>query len=67
MAGQQEVRYSLADGILVAAVSTGELALDKVRLHEQAVEVLGELLVRLEGLRRGGFLWKLGEAELRVC
>lgn len=64
VAREQKVGYPLADGILVATVPARELPLDKVRLHEQLVEVRRELLVRLEGLGGGGLLGELGEAEL---
>lgn len=65
MVRQQEIRDALAHDILVAAVPAHELPLADLRLHQQHVQVLDELLVLLQVLgrrRRGG---QGGEAELR--
>ena len=64
--GQKEVGDAFPDGVLVAAAAAHQLALHDLRLHEQAVQVLERLLVRLELLDRGRVLWQGGEAQLFV-
>lgn len=64
MARQQEVGDALAHGVLVAAGGADELALDHLRLEQEAVQVaegLGVLAQSLGRRRRGGEGW---EAEL---
>lgn len=66
MARQEEVGDAVLDGVLVAAVTAHELAFHHLGLHEQLVQLLEELFVRLEVLWRGGLLGEGGEAELVV-
>lgn len=67
MIRQQEIRHALAHDILMPAVPTHQLALADLRLHQQRMQVLDELLVVLEGFlgRWGG--GEGGEAELGGC
>ena len=58
MTREQEIRNTLADGVLVAAVAADELALDDLGLHQQRVQVpqqrraLGALRLQLRCRRR---------------
>lgn len=52
MTRQQEIRNPLAHGVLVAAAGAHELALHDLRLHQQVVQVLQRLRVRLQVLCR---------------
>jgi hypothetical protein len=64
MAGQQEVGDALAHGVLVAAGAAHELALDHLRLEQQAVQVPERLAVGAQVLWRRGCRREGWEAEL---
>lgn len=54
VAGQQKVGDALAHGVLVAAGGADQLALDHLRLEQEAVQVAEDLGVRAQGLGRRG-------------
>ena len=56
MTREQEIRNTLADGVLVAAVAADELALDDLRLHEQGVQVAQQRPARIFATAAGGIL-----------
>lgn len=61
---QQEVRNTFPHNILVSAVRAYQLSSADLRLHQQDMQVLQQLLIGSEVLWRRGGGWKGGESEL---
>lgn len=61
---QQEVRNTFPNDVLVSTVRAYQLSSANLRLHQQDMQVLQQLLIGSEVLRRRGGGWKGGESEL---
>ena len=64
--GQQEVRNTLTHNVFVSTVAANELPLTNLRLHQQIMQVLDELLIFLEILWGWRNFWESRKRELRM-
>lgn len=64
MTRQQEVGDAFPYRILMPTVTTNQLSLHDLRLHQEFVQLLQHLLIRFQLFQRGRLIGQCGEAQL---